>query len=131
MERVDIHSEEDIVRARQCARDLSLSLGFSLVDKTRIATATSELARNIFKYAREGRMEAEEIRDEQGRRGLRLAFIDTGPGIPDIEQAMDEGFSSADGLGQGLPGSKRLMDEFHIESAVGEGTRVEVIKWLK
>ena len=131
MERVDIRCEEDVVHARQRARDLSQAAGFSLVDRTRIATAASELARNVYRYAQSGFMEVEEVHDAQGRLGLRLIFIDAGPGIADVAQAMGDGYSTSGGMGIGLPGSRRLMDEFHLESAPGRGTRVEVCKWQR
>ena len=125
---VDIMNEYDIVQARHVARDLADEINFSIVDKTRIATTVSELARNIYCHAGGGRMEMEKINNDS-RIGIRLVFIDEGKGIPDIEQALQDGFSTGNGLGQGLPGSKRLMDEFDIESKVGKGTRVMVIKW--
>ena len=90
----------------------------------------SELARNVVKYARRGRMIAQPTADARGRQGLRLIFEDTGPGIPDIAAAMRDGFSTGRGLGKGLPGSRRLVDEFEIESEVGRGTRVTVVRWL-
>ncbi len=105
-------------------------LGFRLIDQTRLATVTSELARNVIKYARRGRMIAQPLDAEQGRPGLRLIFEDSGPGIPDINAAMRDGFSTGRGLGKGLPGSKRLVDVFEIESEVGRGTRVSVLRWV-
>ncbi len=105
-------------------------LGFRIIDQTRLATVTSELARNVVKYARRGRMIAQPLDSAQGRAGLRLIFEDDGPGIPDISAAMRDGFTTGRGLGKGLPGSKRLVDQFEIESAVGVGTRVTVVRWL-
>ncbi len=128
MEIFEILSEEDIVRARMAARTTAEKLGFSIVDKTRIATAVSELARNVYNHGGGGRMEIEEIREGKIS-GIRCIFTDQGQGIPDIEQAMGDGFSTGNGLGQGLPGSKRLMDNLKIESQVGKGTRVEIVKW--
>ena len=128
MEMIEITSEEDIVNARLAARNKAAEFGFSLVNKTRIATAVSELARNIYKYSDGGQMEMD-ILKEGGRIGLRCVFIDRGPGIKDIEQAMSDGFTTSNGLGHGLPGSKRLMDEFEIASEAGKGTRVKVVKW--
>lgn len=128
MKTVKIITEGDIVQARQVARDLAAALGFSLVDKTRIATAVSELARNVFKYGKGGRMELEAVNDA-GRTGIRCVFIDQGPGIADIDAAMTPGFSTGRALGQGLPGTKRLMDEMELTSEVGKGTRVMVVKW--
>lgn len=108
---------------------MAAQIGLRLVDQTRIATVASELARNVVKYAGRGRMIAHAVEGAGGRRGLRLVFEDTGPGIPDISAAMRDGFSTGRGLGKGLPGSKRLVDEFQIESEVGRGTRVTVVRW--
>ena len=116
-----------MVAARSEVRALAAAVGFRLLDQTRLATVTSELARNILRYAKRGRLIAQPT---QGRAGIRLIFEDTGPGIPDIDAAMRDGFSTARGLGKGLPGSKRLVDEFHIESTVGRGTKVTVVRWL-
>jgi serine/threonine-protein kinase RsbT len=127
---IALESEHDIIIARSEVRTLAVSLGFSLLDQTRLATVTSELARNIVKYARRGRMLAQPLDAAQGRVGLRLVFEDEGPGIPNIAAAMRDGFSTGRGLGKGLPGSKRLMDVFEIESEVGRGTRVTVVRWL-
>ncbi len=115
--------------ARGEARRIAADLGFRVIDQTRIATVASELARNVVKYARRGRMIAQPATDTLGRSGIRLIFEDTGPGIPDIEAAMRDGFSTGRGLGKGLPGSKRLVDEFDIESGP-EGTRVTVVRWM-
>ena len=128
MEAFIIRHESDIVRARQAARNLAASLGFSLMNVTRVATAVSELARNTLEHGQGGMMRMESIGHE-GRTGIRCVFIDEGPGIPDIDLALRDGFSTGKGLGQGLPGSKRLMDEMKIESAVDQGTTIEVIKW--
>ncbi len=128
MKVIEIHDEEHIVVARQTARRAAEKLGFSLVDKTRVATAVSELARNVYVHGSGGRMEIEEL--HQGERiGIRFIFIDEGPGIANVEQAMQDGFTTSKGLGQGLPGSKRLMDYLQIESKPGKGTKVETIKW--
>lgn len=126
---IALENEHDIAVARGEARSIAAALGFRLVDQTRIATVASELARNIVKYAKRGRMIAHTVDGAGGRRGLRLVFEDTGPGIPDISAAMRDGFSTGGGLGKGLPGSKRLVDEFEIESELGRGTRVSVIRW--
>ncbi len=129
MEAIEIINEQHIVQARQIARRVTEKLCFRLVDKTRVAAAVSELARNVYVHGGGGRMEIEEI--HQGERiGIRFIFIDEGPGIPNIEQAMQDGFTTKKGLGQGLPGSKRLMDYFQIESELGKGTKVETIKWV-
>jgi serine/threonine-protein kinase RsbT len=127
---IALESEHDIAVARGEVRSLAAWLGFRLIDQTRLATVASELARNVVKYARRGRMIAQPLDATQGRAGLRLIFEDSGPGIPDIGAAMRDGFSTGRGLGKGLPGSKRLVDLFEIESEVGRGTRVTVVRWL-
>ena len=127
---IALEDEHDIVVARNEARRFAASVGFGLVEQTRLATVASELARNVVKYAKRGRMIAQPVESAAGRRGLRLIFEDTGPGIPDIGAAMRDGFSTGRGLGKGLPGSKRLVDVFEIESTVGVGTRVTVVRWL-
>jgi serine/threonine-protein kinase RsbT len=126
--RVTISSDQDIVLARQKGRSLALELGFSSGDATLIATAISELARNIVSYARTGQIV---LKDVQGssRVGIAVAATDDGPGIPDVAQALRDGFSTSGSLGLGLPGVKRLMDEFEIVSKPGQGTRVGVKKW--
>lgn len=125
-----ITSESDIVAARKVVRDAASVLGFSLIDVTRIVTAASELTRNIYQYAGSGIMRWRTVSNGAAV-GLELVFEDQGPGIPDVAQAMETGFSTGQGMGLGLPGAKRLMDEMRIESAAGQGTRVEVWKWLK
>ena len=127
---IALESEHDIAVARGEVRSIAAWLGFRLIDQTRLATVCSELARNVVKYAKRGRMIAQPLDAAHGRAGLRLIFEDTGPGIPDIAAAMRDGFSTGRGLGKGLPGSKRLVDEFRIESEVGRGTRVTVVRWL-
>jgi serine/threonine-protein kinase RsbT len=127
---IALESEHDIIIARSEVRSLAVGLGFRTIDQTRLVTVSSELARNIVKYARRGRMIAQPLDAAEGRAGLRLIFEDEGPGIPDIAAAMRDGFSTGRGLGQGLPGSKRLVDVFEIESEVGRGTRVTVVRWL-
>jgi len=125
-----ITSENDIVMARKVVREAATALGFGLTDVTRIVTAASELTRNIYHYAKSGVMHWRSL--NQGVCvGLELTFEDNGPGILDIEKAMEAGFSTGKGLGMGLPGSKRLMDEMTVESKVGKGTTVIVRKWLK
>ena len=116
--------------ARNEVRQLAGALGFRPIDQTRLATVTSELARNVVKYGGSGRLIAQPTARGDGRDGLRLIFEDTGPGIADIEAAMRDGFSTGRGLGKGLPGSKRLVDEFQIESEPGRGTRVTVVRWI-
>ena len=128
MQKIDIQSEQDIVLARTAARDLAGTKGFSIMTKTRIATAVSELARNVYLHAGGGRMEYE-IVNKNGRFGIRCEFIDEGPGIPNIDHALKDGYSTTSTLGHGLPGARRLVDEFNITSEEGNGTRVEIIKW--
>lgn len=127
---IALESEHDIIIARSEVRALAVGLGFRPIDQTRLVTVSSELARNIVKYARRGRMIAQPLDAAEGRAGIRLIFEDEGPGIPDIAAAMRDGFSTGRGLGKGLPGSKRLVDVFEIESEVGRGTRVTVVRWL-
>src|SRR6187455_3709121 len=123
-----LRSEHDIVLARQQVRRLTQELKFSLVDQTKMVTAASELARNALIYGGGGTMEWE-ILDVPGRRGLKLRFADEGPGIPNLELAMTDGWTSGNGLGMGLTGSKRLVNEFELDSAVGAGTRVTITRW--
>ena len=125
-----ITSENDIVMARKVVRDAATTLGFGITDVTRIVTAASELTRNIYHYAKSGVMHWRSL-NQGASVGMELTFEDSGPGIPDVEKAMEMGFSTGKGLGMGLPGSKRLMDEMTIESTVGKGTTVVVRKWLK
>jgi serine/threonine-protein kinase RsbT len=126
--RVAIHSDQDIVTARQKGRALAIELGFSTGDATLIATAISELARNIVSYARKGEILLRTLRSSS-RQGISIVASDSGPGIPDIRQAMRDGFSTSGSLGLGLPGVRRLMDEFEINSEPGRGTIVTVKKW--
>lgn len=114
---------------RKVVRELSAQLGFGLIDQTKITTAASELARNTLDYGRGGDLEVEQLQNEKGRPGIRLSFIDQGPGIANLELALTDGYTSGKGLGMGLSGSKRLMNEFTIDSQVGIGTRVTVTKW--
>jgi serine/threonine-protein kinase RsbT len=127
-ERLDIRSSDDVVRVRQLARTLALEAGLSLVDQTKIITAASELARNTLDYGGGGLVLAE-LAELTGRRGLRLTFEDKGPGIPDIEAALKDGFTSGKGMGLGLGGAKRLSNEFSIHSKPGEGTKVVIARW--
>ena len=124
----DIRTGDDVVGVRQAVRDWAISVGFSLVDQTKIVTAASELARNTVMHGGGGHAVIESVSDGI-RRGIRLTFEDHGPGIADVEQAMKDGFSTAGGLGLGLSGAKRLSDEFTIDSAPGRGTRVEITRW--
>ncbi|MEW5856188.1 MAG: anti-sigma regulatory factor [Cyanobacteriota bacterium] len=125
---MSIQSSADVVLVRQAVRHFALELGFSLVDQTKIVTAASELARNTLEYGGGGTVKLEALQ-EGIRRGLRLTFEDTGPGIPDIELALKDGFTTGGGLGMGLSGSKRLVNEFNIISQVGVGTCVTITKW--
>ena len=125
-----IRSEGDIVTTRRTVREVAQRLGFGITDVTRIVTATSELARNIVLYAGAGVIRWREL-GISSRVGVEVTLEDNGPGITDIEQAMQEGYTTSGGLGLGLPGTKRLMDEFEIASEVGKGTRVTVRKWRR
>ena len=125
--RIPIHADGDIVAARQAARELASRLGFAKTDLTLIATAVSEVARNIVRFAGAGEILVELL--EQPRRGVRVVAMDTGPGIADVEQALTDGYSTYHGLGLGLPGARRLMDEFAIMSEIGRGTTVTMTKW--
>ena len=123
-----IRSEHDMVLVRQAVRKWAAELSFSLVEQTKVVTAASELARNVLVHGRGGSVRLEALNDER-RVGLRLTFEDQGPGIPDIELALRDGYTTGKGLGLGLGGSKRLVNEFEIVSRVGEGTRVTITKW--
>ena len=127
-ETINITTSADIVRVCQAVRQMAVELKFSLVDQTKIVTAASELARNTLDYGGGGTVEMEAL-EAFNRRGLRLIFSDQGPGIPDLELALKDGFTTGCGLGLGLSGTKRLMNEFEIVSRVGEGTCVTIIKW--
>jgi serine/threonine-protein kinase RsbT len=123
-----IRSQEDIVRVRQATRERAVSQGFSLVDQTKIVTAASELARNTLDYGGGGEVTIEVVY-EGARKGVRLVFTDQGPGIPDIEMALKDGYTTGGGLGLGLSGARRLCNEFSIDSKPGEGTRVAITRW--
>ncbi len=127
--RIAIVSEVDIVTARQRGRALAAELGFASSDQALIATAISELARNILLYAARGEVGIS-AEHKNGRAGIGVVATDQGPGIPDINRALQDGFSTGKGLGLGLPGTKRIMDEFDLTSEVGKGTRVAVKKWV-
>ena len=128
--RVPIASDQDIVTARQEGRQLASRLAFSSSDLTVIAAAISEIARNIVEYAKRGQVELR-LLERNGRRGIEVQAHDEGPGIPDVAQVMQDGFSTSGSLGLGLPGAKRLMDEFDIKSEVGRGTTVVMRKWAR
>lgn len=127
---VKINTEWDIVAARQQGRIAAKELGFSTVDQARITTAISELARNIYLYAGHGEIHISNVY-KANRIGLQIISTDKGPGISDIRQVMEDGYSTSGGLGAGLPGVKRLMDHFQIDSTLGEGTTITIIKWLR
>ncbi len=125
-----IASEGDIVTARRLVRNAATDLGFGITDVTRIVTAASELTRNIYQYAGSGTMKWRSFNDGLDV-ALELVFEDWGPGIPDVDKAMESGFSTGKGFGLGLPGAKRLMDEMDVQSEVGKGTKVRPRKWLR
>ncbi|MGH9326400.1 MAG: anti-sigma regulatory factor [Terriglobia bacterium] len=127
--RVPIISDADIVKARQLGREAAARVGFSLTDMSLIATAISELARNILRYAKQGEIRISGQSNSSGREGIEVVARDEGPGILNIEQALQVGFSTSGSLGLGLPGVRRLMDEFEIRSKSGWGTTVTVKKW--
>ncbi|WP_017729378.1 anti-sigma regulatory factor [Halalkalibacterium ligniniphilum] len=131
---VEVNNEWGIVAARQEGRTLAKEIGFGSVDQARITTAISELARNIYLYAKRGEICLEKVEksDKTGmKQGIKIISRDQGPGIKDIRQVMEDGFTTSGGLGAGLPGVKRLMDEFSIESNQGVGTIITAIKWLR
>ncbi|MEV8633212.1 anti-sigma regulatory factor [Streptosporangium sp. NPDC051023] len=125
-----VNSNSDVVLVRQHVRTAAVDVGLSLVDQTKVVTAASELARNALVYAGGGQVRIEIVRNGL-RKGLRLTFNDEGPGIPDIEQALTDGWTTGGGLGLGLSGSRRLVDEFDLKSAPGEGTLITVTKWAR
>jgi serine/threonine-protein kinase RsbT len=127
-EALELRSAADVVSVRQTVRTRAIEAGFSLVDQTKMVTAASEIARNTIDYGGGG-IATLELIVEGARRGLRLIFEDKGPGISDIQQAMTDHFTTGNGLGLGLGGARRLVNEFHISSRVGEGTRVVITRW--
>lgn len=127
-EALGVRSEGDVVLVRQAVRQWAIELKFSLVDQTKLVTAASELARNALIYGGGGIARLEIVEDGV-RHGLRIAFEDQGPGIPDIDRALQDGYTSGGGLGLGLGGARRLVNEFTIDSRVGEGTRVTIARW--
>ena len=127
-ERLPLRTDEDLVRARQAVREAAVELGFSLVDQTKLVTAASEIARNTVIYGGGGEMDWE-ILEDGIRAGVRLVFRDEGPGIADLKLAMTDGWTSGSGLGLGLTGAKRLVNEFELDSVPGKGTRVTIVRW--
>jgi serine/threonine-protein kinase RsbT len=125
---IQLRGDSDVVRTRQAVRAMCGEAGFSLVDQTKMVTAASELGRNTIIHGRGGTAVLELLEDGP-RRGVRLTFEDQGPGIPDITRALQDGYTSGNGMGLGLGGSRRLVNEFHIESTPGSGTRVIVVRW--
>ena len=127
---VDIYTEWDIVAARQLGRNEAKKSGFGTVDQARITTAISELARNIYLYAGKGKIEIIRL-SENDLFGITIIASDDGPGIPDMRKVMEDGFSTSGGLGAGMPGVKRLMDEFKVDTELGKGTTITTTKWLR
>ena len=125
---VELRTSQDVVVARQAVRQHAVAQGLSLVDQTKLVTAASELARNTVEYGGGGAMRVELLAEEP-RRGIRLTFEDQGPGIPDIELALRDGYTSGNGMGLGLGGARRLVNEFAIVSTPGQGTRVTITRW--
>jgi serine/threonine-protein kinase RsbT len=129
-QRQAIDSDEDVVRVRQLVRSAAVAAKLSLVDQTKLVTAASELARNTLVYGGGGRAEVSHV-DNGMRPGIRVVFSDAGPGIPDVELALTDGYTSGSGLGLGLSGARRLVDEFDLATTVGVGTTVTVVKWAR
>lgn len=126
---VPVRAPEDIVAVRQAVRRQAVKLGFGLVDQTKVVTASSELARNTLDYGGGGTVRLEVVESERHKTGLRLTFEDQGPGIPDIDLALSDGYTTGAGMGLGLGGAKRLSHEFEIWSKPGEGTRISIVRW--
>lgn len=127
-ESIPLRNSDDVVLVRQAARKLAVALGFGIVDQTKLVTASSELARNTVDYAGGGTVRLETLRQDR-KSGVRLVFEDQGPGIPDIELALRDGYTSGNGMGLGLGGARRLSHEFEIASTPGIGTRIAIIRW--
>jgi serine/threonine-protein kinase RsbT len=128
---ITIESDADVVAARQRAREMAGELELTSTDQTLLATAISEVARNIRAYAVRGEVVLGIVRDDNGRRGIRVIARDDGPGIADVELAMQDGYTSGGGLGLGLPGARRLVDDFEIETSPGQGTKVTLVMWAR
>jgi serine/threonine-protein kinase RsbT len=131
MDELPIQSGDDVVRVRQHVRNAAAGTGLSLVDQTKLVTAASELARNTLIHGGGGVALVEVVKAGNGRTGVKLAFVDSGPGIPNIDLALKDGWTSGTGLGLGLSGSRRLVDEFELKSEPGAGTSVVVVKWSR
>ena len=131
MDELPIKSGDDVVRIRQHVRNAAAANGLSLVDQTKLVTAASELARNTLIYGGGGLVRVEVVKSVNGRTGIKLHFADEGPGIPDVKLALTDGWTSGTGLGLGLSGSRRLVDEFELKSEPGAGTNVVVVKWSR
>ena len=129
-QRIPVTSDQDVVRVRQLVRTVSVAVKLSLVDQTKLVTAASELARNTLVYGGGGVVEVSRV--ENGRRqGIKIVFADQGPGIADLQLALTDGYTTGGGLGLGLSGARRLVDEFDIDTAVGQGTTISVTKWCR
>lgn len=129
-ERLTVASDQDVVRVRQLVRTFAVDVKLSLVDQTKLVTAASELARNTLVYGGGGSVEVERI--SNGRRdGIKIVFADEGPGIVDVDLALTDGYTTGGGLGLGLSGARRLVDEFEINTALGQGTRISIVKWCR
>lgn len=129
-ERLEVTSDQDVVRVRQLVRTVAVSAKLSLVDQTKLVTAASELARNTLVYGGGGTVEIFQV-DNGRRRGIRIVFADRGPGIADLDLALTDGYTTGGGLGLGLSGARRLVDEFDIDTALGQGTSITVTKWCR
>lgn len=129
-QRIEVLSDTDVVRVRQLVRTEAVAAKFSLVDQTKVVTAASELARNTLVYGGGGTVEVSRV-DNGRRHGIRIVFADRGPGIPDLDLAFTDGYTTGDGLGLGLSGARRLVDEFDIDTAIGQGTSITVTKWCR
>jgi serine/threonine-protein kinase RsbT len=129
--RIAIESDADVVTARQRARELAADLELSSTDQTLLATAISEVARNITHYATRGEVLLRVIRDDNGRAGIQVVASDDGPGIADVERALQDGYTTGGGLGLGLPGARRLVDDFDIQSTPSQGTTVTLVMWAR
>ena len=130
-ERIAIESDNDVVTARQRARELAAKLDLTSTDQTLLATAISEVARNITTYATRGEVELSVVKDDNGREGIKVIARDQGPGIENLDLALQDGYTSGGGLGLGLPGARRLVDDFDIQTAPGQGTTVTLVMWAR